>query len=125
MNPAEEYILSRPEPYKSILLHLQILVETTLSNVELKYKWKIPVYYIGKKPICYFNASLKRGFVDVAFWTSEDLSKYNKVLITENRKVVKSLRYSSLDEIKEGVLIEILETIGKSDQQGFYNKKSI
>ena len=122
MNPAEEYILSRPEPYKSILLHLQILVETTLSNVELKYKWKIPVYYIGKKPICYFNASLKRGFVDVAFWTSEDLSKYNKVLITENRKVVKSLRYSSLDEIKEGVLIEILETIGNSDQQGFYKK---
>lgn len=122
MKPAEEYILTRPEPYKSMLLHLQIIVEATLPNVELKYKWKIPVYYIGKKPICYFNASLKKGFVDVAFWTSEDLSKFNKVLIAENRKVVKSLRYFSFEEIKEEVLIEILETIGKSDQQGFYKK---
>lgn len=122
MKPAEEYILTRPEPYKSMLLHLQIIVEATLPNVELKYKWKIPVYYIGKKPICYFNASLKKGFVDVAFWTSEDLSKFNKVLIAENRKVVKSLRYFSFEEIKEEVLIEILETIGKSEQQGFYKK---
>lgn len=122
MKPAEEYILSRPEPYKSILLHLQILVESTLPNVELKYKWRIPVYYIGKKPICYFNASLKKGFVDVAFWTTEDLSKYKAYLITENRKVVKSLRYFSLDDIKEEVLIEVLQIIGKSTQKGFYTK---
>ncbi len=122
MNPAEEYILSRPEPYKSILLHLQILVETTLPTVELKYKWKIPVYYLGKKPVCYFNASLKKGFVDVAFWTSEDLSAFQKYLITENRKVVKSLRYTKIDEVNEEVLIQILQTIGNSKQEGFYNK---
>lgn len=122
MKPAEEYILTRPEPFKSILLHLQILVESTVKNVELKYKWKIPVYYVGKKPICYFNASLKKGFVDVAFWTSIDLSKFKEYLVSENRKVVKSLRYSSLNDINEKILIEILELVSSSNQQGFYTK---
>mgnify|MGYP000607097339 CR=1 FL=1 len=122
MNPAELYILNRPEPYKSILMHLQILVESTVKNVELKYKWKIPVYYVGKKPICYFNASLKKGFVDVAFWTSSDLSKFKDQLITENRKVVKSLRYYSLNDINEEVLIEILQLVSASPEQWFYTK---
>ncbi len=122
MKPAELYILSKPEPFKTMLMHLQILVENTVAEVELKYKWKIPVYYIGKKPLCYFNASLKKGFVDVAFWTSTDLSKFEKHLITENRKVVKSLRYFSFEDIDEEVLIEILQAICSSSQKGFYTK---
>ncbi|MBL4643790.1 MAG: DUF1801 domain-containing protein [Flavobacteriaceae bacterium] len=122
MKPAELYILNKPEPFKTILMHLQILVESTIAEVELKYKWKIPVYYIGKKPLCYFNASIKKGFVDVAFWTSTDLSKFEKHLVTENRKVVKSLRYFSLDDIDEEVLIEILQEINKATQKGFYSK---
>ena len=122
MKPAELYILNKPEPFKTILMHLQILVESTVAEVELKYKWKIPVYYIGEKPLCYFNASLKKGFVDVAFWTSTDLSKFENQLVTEKRKVVKSLRYFSLDDIDEAVLIEILQTICNSSQKGFYSK---
>jgi hypothetical protein len=122
MKPAELYILNRPEPFRTMLMHLQILVESTIAEVELKYKWKIPVYYIGKKPLCYFNASIKKGYVDVAFWTAVDLSKFDKHLITENRKVVKSLRYSSLEEINEEVLIEILQMIHNSVQEGFYNR---
>jgi hypothetical protein len=122
MKPAELYILNRPEPFKTMLMHLQILVESTIADAELKYKWKIPVYYIDNKPLCYFNASLKKGFVDVAFWTSTDLSKFEKELVTENRKVVKSLRYFSLEEINEEVLIEILHTIRNSNQKGFYTK---
>ena len=122
MKPAEIYILNRPEPFRTMLMHLQLLVENTVAEAELKYKWKIPVYYIGKKPLCYFNASIKKGFVDVAFWTSSDLSKFEKQLITENRKVVKSLRYFSLDEIDEAILIEILQTICNSSQKGFYTR---
>ncbi len=122
MKPAELYILNRPEPFRTMLMHLQILVESTITDVELKYKWKIPVYYIDNKPLCYFNASLKKGFVDVAFWTSVDLSKFEKQLITEKRKVVKSLRYFTLDDIDEKVLIEILQTINNSNQKGFYKK---
>ena len=122
MKPAELYIINRPEPFRTILMHLQILIESTITDAELKYKWKIPVYYIDNKPLCYFNASLKKGFVDVAFWTSVDLSKFEKQLVTENRKVVKSLRYFSLDDIDEKVLIEILLAINNASQKGFYKK---
>ena len=57
MKPAEDYILKQPEPYRSILLHLQLVIEQTLPEVELKYKWRLPCYYIGKRPICYMNKS--------------------------------------------------------------------
>ncbi|MGK0211575.1 MAG: hypothetical protein ACI9D4_001906, partial [Polaribacter sp.] len=42
MNPAEDYIINQPEPYRSILLDLQILVESTLPEIELLYKYRIP-----------------------------------------------------------------------------------
>ncbi len=120
MKPAELYILNRPEPFRTMLMHLQILVESTIAEADLRYKWKIPVYYIDNKPLCYFNASIKKGFVDVAFWTSTDLSKFEKHLVTKNRKVVKSLRYFSLEEINEEVLIQILQAVHNSTQKGFY-----
>ena len=87
MNPAEAYILKQPEPYKSILMHLQVLVEHTLPEASLLYKWRIPCYYIGKRPICYLNQS--KDYVDVGIWHSAHLSKkWDHHLITENRKVV-------------------------------------
>lgn len=121
MKPAEEYILSRPEPFKSILLHVQLLIESTYSNAELRYKWKIPVYYIDKNPFCYLNASLKKGYVDVCFWVSAHL-KYNEHLVTEGRKVVKSLRYFKIEDINEEVLFSVLEEAYKSKEKGFYKK---
>lgn len=70
MNPAEAYILNQPEPHKSILLQLQVLIESTIDKTELVYKWKIPCYYINKKPFCYLNTSQKKSFVDIGFWHS-------------------------------------------------------
>ena len=61
MNPAEEYILNQPEPYRSILMHIQVIVEHTIPKVELKYKWRIPCYYLGGRPVFYLNASHKNN----------------------------------------------------------------
>ena len=107
MKPAEEYILKQPEPLQSILLHLQILVETNFEEAELLYKWKIPFYYLNNKPLCYFNAT-KKGYVDVGFYCSTELKMYNKFLVSENRTVVKSLRYFQLEEINSKILVSVL-----------------
>lgn len=123
MKPAEEYILNQPEPFKSILMHLQILIETTFPEVDLQFKWKLPFYYLNEKPFCYLNSSQKKGYVDVVFWVSAHLTKYNEYLITENRKVVKSLRYSSVDAINEEILLAILEEAHQLKDKGFYKKK--
>ena len=119
MNPAEAYILKQPEPYKSILMHLQVLIDHSLPNADLLYKWRIPCYYVGKKPICYLNQS--KDYVDVGFWNSAYLSeKWDAYLISEKRKVVKSLRYKSLDEIDDKVFIAILKDAESRKDKGFY-----
>lgn len=123
MNPAENYILNQPEPYRSILMHLQVVIEHTIPNVDLKYKWHIPCYYNDQTPVCYLNASHKKQFVDVGFWHSAYLDKFNAYLVTENRKVVKSLRYKSLKDIDDDILIQILKEAEKQKGKSFYNKK--
>lgn len=121
MNPAEAYILKQQEPYKSIVIHLQVLIEHTLPNAELLYKWRIPCYYIGKRPICYLNQT--KDYIDVGFWHAAHLSKkWDTYLITENRKVVKSLRYKSLDNIDDAIFISILKEVDSLKDKGFYKK---
>lgn len=124
MNPAGEYIFNQPEPYRSILMHVQAIVEHTIPDVELKYKWKIPCYYVGKRPICYFNASHKNAFVDIAFWHSNYITKYTEHLVGEKRKVVKSLRYKTLAEINDTVLVSILKEVYTYKAEGFYKRNS-
>ena len=108
MNPAEAYILDQPEPFRSILLQLQVLIEQTLPDLEMLYKYKIPFYYIeGKQPFIFLNNS--KGYVDVGFWHGVHLVKHQQHLISENRKHMKSLRYFTVEDIDELVLIETLE----------------
>ena len=123
MNPAEDYILNQPEPYRSILLHVQVIIEHTIPDAVLKYKWRIPCYYVGKRPICYFNASHKNEFVDIAFWHSSYITKYTEHLVSENRKVVKSLRYKTLEDVNDSVLISVLKQVNSNKEPGFYKKK--
>ncbi len=121
MNPAETYILKQPEPFKSIFIHLQVLVEHTLPEAALLYKWRIPCYYIGKRPICYLNQS--KDYVDVGIWHVAHLSKkWDSYLIKEKRKVVKSLRYKSTDAINDAVFIGILKEVESMKDDRFYKR---
>ncbi|WP_418638432.1 DUF1801 domain-containing protein [Winogradskyella sp.] len=121
MNPAEVHILKQPEPYKSIFLHLQVLIAHTLPEADLLYKWRMPCYYIEKRPMCYLNRS--KDYVDVGFWHSAHLSKkWDAYLITEKRKVVKSLRYKTLEDIDNAVFISILKEVESFKEKGFYRK---
>ncbi|MBC3844836.1 DUF1801 domain-containing protein [Winogradskyella echinorum] len=107
MNPAEAYILKQPEPYKSILLQLQTIVEAVAPNTELLYKWRLPFYYCNGIPLCYFNQS--KDYVDLAFWHGERFEEYKEHYVTENRKTVMSLRYKSVDDIDDKVIVYVIE----------------
>ena len=107
MNPAEEYILNQPEPAKSILLHLQILIEATLPDAVMLYKYKIPFYYIdAKQPFCFLGHS--KGYVDVGFWHGAHLTVHLDHLVSKGRKHMKSLRYYKPEDVNEKVLIDVL-----------------
>ncbi|TYA58278.1 DUF1801 domain-containing protein [Formosa maritima] len=119
MKPAEAYILKQLEPFRSIMMYLQLVIEKTLPEFELKYKWKLPCYYIGKRPICYINQS--KDYVDVGFWHSAHLSKkFDTYLVSENRKIVKSLRYKTLEDIQDDVLVSILKEVKLHKDKSFW-----
>ena len=109
MNPAENYILRQDEPFKSIIIQLQIIIEATVPQLDLKYKWHLPYYYRGKKPFCFINVTKK--YVDVGFRANDGVNKYDAYLVTEKRKVMKSLRYYQLSDINQEILIAILKEI--------------
>ena len=120
MKPSESYILNQPEPFRSILLHLQILIETAIPDIELKYKWKVPYYYYKDKPFCYLNVT--KGYVDIGFWASAHLTKHIELMVTKDRKIIKSFRYFSLKEINEEILFSVLEEAQQVDHKGFLKK---
>ena len=107
MKPAEAYILKQEEPFKSILLQLQSIVEAVLPEPELLFKWGIPFYYNEDLPICYLNQS--KDYVDLAFWHGDKLQEYRSYFRTANRKSVTSLRYKSVEDINDDVVIYVLE----------------
>ncbi|AEM69578.1 Domain of unknown function DUF1801 [Allomuricauda ruestringensis DSM 13258] len=120
MNPAENYILNQPEPFKSILIQLQVLVETTVPEVKLDFKYRLPFYYLNDKPFCYFNASHKKGYVDMCLWNSAHLTVHLDKLVTDGRKVMKSLRYFNMDDINGEVVVELLQEAKSVNHKGFY-----
>jgi hypothetical protein len=122
MKPAEAFILEQPEPFKSILMHLQILIETSFSEGDLQFKWKMPFYYLNNKPLCYLNPSKKKGYVDVGFYANNEFKKFNEFVISDNRKVVKSLRYTKVSDINAEVLISVLEEAYNQTTKGFFGK---
>lgn len=110
MKPQDLYILNQPEKYRDILFHVVAVVEQVVPEATLEYKWKIPFFYLGKKPFCYLNASHKKQFVDVAFMKGFELKKNQQHLVADNgRSIVKSLRYSNLEEIDNEILISVLK----------------
>lgn len=101
-------------------MHLQAVIEHTIPEADLLFKWKIPCYYIGKKPICYLNKT--KDYVDVGFWHSAHLTKYDEYLVSEKRKIVKSLRYKTLEDINDAILISVLKEVYKHKDKSFWKK---
>jgi hypothetical protein len=119
MKPAEEYILTKPEPFRSILLQLQLIIESSMPELQLKYKWHLPFYYFSEKePFCYMNQS--KDFVDLVFWHGTHLTKHPDVLVTGGRKHFKSLRYFSTEGIHGEILAEVLAEAASMRGKKYY-----
>lgn len=118
MNPAENYILNQSEPFRGILLYLQGVIEHTISDVNLKYKYRVPFYYIDGKPFCYLNQS--KDYVDLGFWNAAHLTLHSEIMVKEGRKIMRSLRYKTLEEINATVLIEVLKDAYSVRDNKFY-----
>ena len=109
MKPQDVYVLNQPEKYRDMLLHIISVVEQTVPEVTLEYKWKIPYFYFKKKPYCFLNVSHKKGYVDLAFNKGFQLKdNLNNLIAGDGRTTFKSLRYTTLEEIDNSILISVL-----------------
>lgn len=107
MKPAEAYILNQKEPYRSILLQLQSIIEAVAPNAQLLYKWRIPFYYCNNIPLCFLNQS--KDYVDFAFWHFEKMDQYTNFFVDTNRKSVRSFRYKSVDDINDDAIVYVIQ----------------
>ncbi|MEZ7496350.1 DUF1801 domain-containing protein [Leeuwenhoekiella aequorea] len=108
MNPAENYILLKPEPYRSLLLDLQVLIEHTVTEAVLLYKWHLPFYYLNGKMFCFLN--FRKTFVELSFPKGVLLDDPNNQLTAgENRKNLRSLRYYKVEDIDAEIAIGFLK----------------
>lgn len=120
MKPAEKYIVESAEPQRSIMLHLQLVVLRNIPTLQLLYKWRMPSFYVdGKSPFCFINNT--KGYVDLLFYHGAHLTKNTDVLLSKDRKYMKSLRYFTLEQIDEKVLIEVLKEAYSVKDRKYYN----
>ncbi|GAA0873084.1 hypothetical protein GCM10009117_22310 [Gangjinia marincola] len=113
MNPAEEYILRQAEPHRSMLLHLQVIIEHTVPQAALKFKWSIPFYFLHDQMFCYLNVPASKKYVDLVFAKADELPLFHPYLERDKRKKMRSLRYTQLEEINDDVLMSILTAAKK------------
>jgi hypothetical protein len=109
VKPQDIYILNQPEKYRNMLLHIISVVEHTVPEATLEYKWNIPFFYLNKKPFCFLNVSGKGEYVDVAFSKGFQLKNNLELLNGDKRNTYKSLRYFSLETIDNTVLISVIQ----------------
>lgn len=108
MKLADDYIFKQPKKYQSILLYLIDVINQTIPQSSLVFKWGVPYFYYKNKPFCYLAPTHKKGFVDLGFARGFQLQNNQDVLVSERRNTVKSLRYFSLETIDQEVLINVL-----------------
>ncbi|MGB3592357.1 MAG: DUF1801 domain-containing protein [Nonlabens sp.] len=108
MNPAEEYIDNLPEPYRQIAVELQVLIEQQFPAASLKFKWRLPFYYLDDKTMfCFIN--YRKEFIELGMPYGANLTVHKDQLIGgENRKMLRSLRYQNPTDINAQILYDIL-----------------
>ncbi|WP_420593004.1 DUF1801 domain-containing protein [Robiginitalea biformata] len=106
MNPAENYILEACEPYRGIMVQLQLLIHREIPSAELRFKYRLPFYYVDNRPFCYMNQS--RDYVDLGFARAAHLTRHLDKMESKGRKHMRSLRYRSAEEIDAAILSDVL-----------------
>lgn len=112
MNPAEDYILSKPEPFRSMLIELQAIIKHTIPEVEEAFKWHLPFYSLNGKMFCFLN--FRKTFVDVGFPWGIHISIHQDHLVAgEKRKNLRSLRYYKSKDIDVSILQDVLLSVAQ------------
>ena len=121
MNAVSLFIAEQPEANQAILLRLQKIILASAPQLEEKLSYHIPFYYyLGR--LCYLNP--RQQSVDIGFCRGFELSNEQRLLEAKDRAEVKTITYSSVAEIVEKPLREILQEALLLNEWHFRNKRN-
>lgn len=120
MTQVEDFILEQDHQTRQILNHLHQLI-SSYPDIIPKICYKIPFYY-RKSWICYLNP-LQSGKVELAFPRGNELSNEQGLLQSNGRKQVYGVAISSVVEIPERIIHEIIQEAIILDQEIPYASK--
>ncbi|MEL6943282.1 MAG: DUF1801 domain-containing protein [Bacteroidota bacterium] len=106
MSEVEDFIYEREGEQRAILLYLHHLFTMDLG-LESKIRYRIP-FYFGRSWICYTNP-IKEEAIELVFLRGNELSNAQGILESKGRKQVSGITFSTLKEISEETLLEVLQ----------------
>lgn len=110
MNPVATYFFNLEEPYQGVALYLRALIKKTIPDIVENSKWGLPFYDYNGKYMCYINYRKKTGVVDLSFIQGIHLKSHPEILVNgENRKQIRSVPLSSLEQVNEQQLVALLK----------------
>ena len=99
----DTYFFSKDDKFTKLLFMLRAIIIQSDSKIVETIKYNIP-FYVYKKNLCYINV-VKDKYVDLGFVDGFKLpNNYNKLVAGNNRKLMKSLRFLSIDDFDEEVV---------------------
>ena len=99
MHTALEYIEELPEPYLQIARELHLMIMGCCDDMKLDYKWRLPFYTLNGKMFSFLN--FRKNFLDLGLMNGIHLDdSFGKLVDGENRKRLRSLRFTSLEDIE-------------------------
>jgi hypothetical protein len=101
----DEYIENQESPQKEICRRLREIVLKTLPNIEEEMKWGVPSYAKGTFYIVTLKDHVNLGF------SMKGLSKEEQERFEGSGKTMKTIRVSSIKEINEDQLVEMLRLV--------------
>ncbi len=107
METVQRFILHQEAKQRTIL---QFLHDLLLAHPEIicKIRYKIPFYY-RKSWICYLNPVRKKDAIELAFVRGNELSNEQGLLESKGRKQVFGITFSSVEEIPQRALLELIQ----------------
>jgi len=106
-----EYINKQKSPQKEICEHLRKIILKTFPKIDEEFKLGVPCYGLSNKDSCgkYYIAALK-DHVNLGF-SLKGLNKDEIKLFEGTGKTMKHLKFYSLKDIDEKIIIELLEMV--------------
>ncbi len=100
------------EKSRELLYQLRSIILQVSNELQEVTKYGIPFFTVKDKWVVYITFSKKYKVVEIGFPMAHKLPHYEHQLIVDNRKLIRSLRMNTMEEINEELIKNvILETI--------------